>query len=206
MGDADQQLNYPTAMPAIYYVPGRGGRLNVGLGQELSARGYDLIGREIAGPGPRDQSNPFASLSFQQQVEVIQHDLKTHAWTPEALVIGNSFGAYLIAHSILQLGNFPGKCLFLSPVLGAVKATGMLFKPPKSGALKDAIENRSFPSIVLDILVGSRDEHFLPDVAEKLSQITKGKTIIIDNEGHRLNHETVKTTLNSWLPEHKTDQ
>ena len=82
----------------------------------------------------------------------------------------------------------------------------MLFKPPKSSALKDAIENRSFPSIVLDILVGSKDEHFLPDVAEKLSQITKGKTIIIDNEGHRLNHETVKTTLNSWLPERKTDQ
>ena len=93
-------------MPAIYYVPGRGGRLSAGLGQELSARGYDLIGREIAGPGPRDQSNPFASLSFQQQVEVIQHDLQSRFWTPEALVIGNSFGAYLIAHAILQLGNF----------------------------------------------------------------------------------------------------
>ena len=145
MGDAGQQLNYPTAMPAIYYVPGRGGRLNVGLGQELSARGYDLIGREIAGPGPRDQSNPFASLSFQQQVEVIQHDLQSRFWTPEAQVIGNSFGAYLIAHAILQLGNFPGKCLFLSPVLGAVKTTGMLFKPPRSSALKDAIETRSLP-------------------------------------------------------------
>jgi len=193
-------------MPAIYYVPGRGGRLSAGLGLELSARGYDLIGREIAGPGPRDQSNPFASLSFQQQVEVIQHDLQSRFWTPEALVIGNSFGAYLIAHAILQLGNFPGKCLFLSPVLGAVKTTGMLFKPPKSGALKDAIETRSFPSIVLDILVGSRDEHFLPDVAEKLSQITKGETIVIDDEGHRLNHETVNATLNSWLPDHKTDQ
>ena len=193
-------------MPAIYYVPGRGGRLNAGLGLELSARGYDLIGREIAGPGPRDQSNPFASLSFQQQVEVIQYDLQTHAWTPEALVIGNSFGAYLIAHAILQLGNFPGKCLFLSPVLGAVKTPGMLFKPPKSGVLKDAIENQSFPSIILDILVGSRDEHFLPDVAGKLSQITKGETIIIDNEGHRLSHETVKATFNSWLPECKTDQ
>ena len=193
-------------MPAIYYVPGRGGRLNVGLGQELSARGYDLIGREIAGPGPRDQSNPFASLSFLDQVEVIQHDLQSRFWTPEALVIGNSFGAYLIAHAILQLENFPGKCLVLSPVLGAVKTTGMLFKPPKSGALKDAIEARSFPFIVLDILVGSRDEHFLPDVAEKLSQITKGEITVIDDEDHRLNHKTVNATLNSWLPEHKTDQ
>ena len=187
-------------MPAIYYVPGRGGRLNTGLGLELSARGYDLIGREIAGPGPRDQSNPFASLSFQQQVDVIQHDLKTHAWAPEALVIGNSFGAYLIAHSILQLGNFPGKCLFLSPVLGTVKATGMLFKPPKSGVLKDAIETRSFPSIILDIVVGSRDEHFLPEVAAKLDQLTKGNIKIIVDQGHRLSHSIVKAKLDKWLP------
>ena len=187
-------------MPLIYYLPGRGGRLNAGLGIELSARGYDLIGREIAGTGPRDQSNPFASLSFQQQVEVIQHDLKTHAWTPEALVIGNSFGAYLIAHSILQLGEFPGKCLFLSPVLGAVKTTGMLFKPPKSSALKDAIETRSFPSIILDIIVGSRDEHFVHEVAKKLDQLTAGTITIFDGEGHRLSHEIVKDKLDHWLP------
>ena len=187
-------------MPAIYYVPGRGGRLNSGLGLELSARGYDLIGREIAGPGPRDQSNPFASLSFQQQVEVIQHDLQTHFWTPEALVIRNSFGAYLIAHSILRLGEFPGKCLFLSPVLGAVKASGMLFKPPQCGVLKDAIENRSFPSIILDIVVNSRDEHFLPEVAEKLDQLIKGNITIIDDQGHRLSHGVVKAKLDQWLP------
>ena len=187
-------------MPLIYYLPGRGGRLNAGLGIELSARGYDLIGREIAGTGPRDQSNPFASLSFQQQVEVIQHDLKTHAWTPEALVIGNSFGAYLIAHSILQLGEFPGNCLFISPVLGAVKTTGMLFKPPKSKALTDAIMNGSFPPITLDILVGSRDEHFLPEVAAKLDQLTEGNITIIDDQGHRLNHGIVKAKLDQWLP------
>ena len=186
-------------MPAIYYVPGRGGRLNSGLGLELSARGYDLIGREIAGPGPRDQSNPFASLSFQQQVEVIQHDLQTHFWTPEALVIGNSFGAYLIAHSILQLGNFPGKCLFLSPVLGAVKTTGMLFKPPKSGVLKDAIENRSFPLIILDILAGSTDEHFLPVEAEQLSDQTNGSLSIIEGQGHQIEPLIIKAKLDAWL-------
>jgi hypothetical protein len=187
-------------MPAIYYVPGRGGRLNAGLGLELSARGYDLIGREIAGPGPHDQSNPFASLSFQQQVEVIQHDLQTHFWAPEALVIGNSFGAYLIAHSILQSGCFPGKCLFISPVLGAVKTNGMLFKPPKSGALKDAIDSQSFPSIVLDIIVGSRDEHFLPDLAENLDRVMIGSVTTVDGEGHRLNHKILKAKLNQWLP------
>ena len=200
MGVVDYQLPYYETMPTIYYVPGRGGRLNQGLGLELSSRGYDLMGREIAGPGPRDQSNPFASLSFQQQVQVIQHDLKTHFWTPEALVIGNSFGAYLIAHSILQLGKFPGKCLFLSPVLGAVKTTGMLFKPPKSSALKDAIESRSFPLIILDIIVGSRDEHFVPEIAEKLGQLISGSITILDDEGHRLGHKIIKDKLDHWLP------
>ena len=200
MGVADNQLSYYKTMPTNYYVPGRGGRLNEGLGLGLSSRGYDLMGREIAGPGPRDQSNPFASLSFQQQVQVIQHDLKTHFWTPEALVIGNSFGAYLIAHSILQLGKFPGKCLFLSPVLGAVKTTGMLFKPPKSGALKDAIESRSFPLIILDIIVGSRDEHFVPEIAEKLGQLTSGSITVLDDEGHRLGDKIVKDKLDHWLP------
>lgn len=200
MGVVDNQLSYYKTMPTIYYVPGRGGRLNQGLGLELSSRGYDLMGREIVGPGPRDQSNPFASLSFQQQVQIIQHDLKTHFWTPESLVIGNSFGAYLIAHSILQLGKFPGKCLFLSPVLGAVKTTGVLFKPPKSGALKDAIESRSFPLIILDIIVGSRDEHYVPEVAEKLDQLTAGSITILDDEGHRLSHEIVKDKLDHWLP------
>ena len=188
-------------MPAIYYCPGRGGRLNSGLGLEISARGFDLIGRETGGPGPRDQSNPFASLSFQQQVEVIQHDLKTHAWTPDALVIGNSFGAYLIAHSILQLGYFPGKCLFLSPVLGAVKTNGTLFRPPKSGTLKDAIETRCFPSITLDVVVGSRDEHFVLDVAKKLDQLTIGAITILEGEGHRLSHGIVRAKLDQWLPE-----
>ena len=187
-------------MPAIYYVPGRGGRLNAGLGLELSARGYDLIGREIAGPGPRDQSNPFSSLSFQQQVEVIQHDLKTHFWTPEALVIGNSFGAYLIAHSILSLGKFPGKCLFLSPVLGAVKATGMLFKPPKSGVLKDAIETRTFPLIVADFLVGSNDEQSPVEKCRALSDLCLGRVHVAEGEGHQLKHETVSARLDQWLP------
>jgi hypothetical protein len=186
-------------MPVIYYMPGRGGRLNQGLGLELSSRGYGLMGREIDGPGPRNQSNPFASLSFQQQVQAIQHDLKTHFWKPEALVIANSFGAYLIAHSILQLGKFPGKCLFLSPVLGAVKTTGMLFKPPKSSVLKEAIDTGSFPSIILDIVVGSRDEHFVLEVAEKLDQLTAGTITIFDGEGHRLSHEIVRNKLDHWL-------
>ena len=58
----------------------------------------------------------------------------------------------------------------------------MLFMPPKSGDLK-SIENRSFPHIILDIAVGSKDEHFLPEIAEKLDQITLGKVTVFEGEG-----------------------
>lgn len=187
-------------MQTIYYVPGRGGRLDQGLGVELSARGFDLIGREISRHGSREKTNPFASLHFVQQIEVIQHDLKSHAWKEDALVIGNSFGAYLISHAILQLGEYPGKCLFTSPVLGTVRTNGFYFRPPKAHALRDAIESESFPKIYLDVLVGQDDEHYLSEVTEKLGNLTVGKILVVANEGHRLQHETVKAKLNEWLP------
>ena len=76
----------------------------------------------------------------------------------------------------------------------------MLFKPPKCGVLKDAIEERSFPPIILDIVVGSSDEHFVLEVAEKLDRLTDGTITILKGEGHRLSHEIVKNKLDHWLP------
>lgn len=47
-------------MGKIYHILGRGGRLDHGLGVELSARGYDLIGREISRHGSNEKTNAFA--------------------------------------------------------------------------------------------------------------------------------------------------
>ncbi len=192
-------------MPTIYYIPGRGGRLDQGLGLELSARGFDLIGREISRRGSADPNNAFGALPFEQQLEVVQHDLKTHASHPDALVIGHSFGAYLIAHAILQLGSCPGKCLFVSPVLGASQTHGLYFKPPKAGALKQAITNGSHPQIILDVLVGSRDEQSSIQLCQKLTEVCQGSLHIAEGQGHRLEPDTVKAFLDGWLAPHKTE-
>lgn len=185
---------------SIYYLPGRGAYINSGLGLELSRRGFDILGREIAGRGPRNPENLFASLPFSNQIDVIKHDLEKYAWLTEAIVIGNSFGAYLLAHSFLQLKEFPGRVLLISPVLGAVYASGMLFRPPQSNSLSKGIAERVFPDINLDILVGSDDEHFLPDVAKQLNEVVNGDLTIADNQGHRLEHATVSQYLDHWLP------
>ena len=44
----------------IYFLPGRGGRLETGLGEVLTARGLAVSGRETVGE--------FARLSFQERV------------------------------------------------------------------------------------------------------------------------------------------
>ncbi len=69
----------------IYYLPGYGGDLNTGLGEELLRRGLAVSGRSTTGD--------FAALPFSEQVELIASDLKEKFWFAESRVIANSFGA-----------------------------------------------------------------------------------------------------------------
>jgi len=94
----------------IYYLPGMGGRLDLGLGEELIRRGYSLCGRETVGA--------FKKLNFKHQISAVKQDLMGQFWTPEARVIANSFGAYLFLHAQLELEPFPGRVLLLCPIVG----------------------------------------------------------------------------------------
>lgn len=123
----------------IYYLPGMGGRLDAGLGEELLLRGFALSGRETIGA--------FKKLSFGEQVDAVKQDLVERCWKPEALVIVNSFGGYLFPHAQLGLEPLPGRVLLLSPVIGATAqgVTGMRFYPPRSDVLHQTAKAGSFP-------------------------------------------------------------
>lgn len=56
--------------PAVYYLPGHGGRITNGLGRALVARGYEVVGRETVGD--------FKKLDFKDQVVIIANDIKEH--------------------------------------------------------------------------------------------------------------------------------
>jgi len=47
----------------IYYLPGMGGRIDLGLGKELLRRGFSLCGRETIGE--------FKKLSFKDQINAV---------------------------------------------------------------------------------------------------------------------------------------
>ena len=123
-------------MKTVYYLSGHGGRLHLGLGEAIKARGYKIEGRELYGE--------FKSLSFNDQVETIAMDLIDKFWSEESCVIANSFGAYLFLHAQIQLESYPGRVLLLSPVLGDFghKKTMMFFIPPRARKIRGLIESR----------------------------------------------------------------
>ena len=81
--------------PKIYYLPGHGAQLATGLGEALSARGLEIVGRETRGD--------FRSLRFSDQVQLISNDLTGHFWHADSLLIANSYGAYLFLHAQASL-------------------------------------------------------------------------------------------------------
>ena len=55
---------------SIYYLPGHGGRLETGLGQELIQRGFSLAGRQTIGE--------FKAVPFSEQIAIIADDLTSN--------------------------------------------------------------------------------------------------------------------------------
>lgn len=100
----------PSQSPTIYCLPGRGGRLDGGLALSLQSRGFNVTGRETVGE--------FQRLRFSDQIQAIADDLQTSFWNQDALVVANSFGAYLFLHAQTLMPAFPGKALLLSPIVG----------------------------------------------------------------------------------------
>ena len=128
-----------TDKPTIYYLPGRGGQLGVGLGQALLDRGYGVTGREVRGD--------FASWDFSEQVACVADDVGKHFWRADALVIANSFGAYLLLHALAGKVAFPGRVLILSPIVGESfdAVSGQSFVPPRAGDLHKLSRAGAYP-------------------------------------------------------------
>ena len=180
---------------SIYYLPGQGGRLDVGLGPVLSGRGYDLSGRETRGE--------FNDLTFSDQVATIAEDLETYFWSDDGLVIGNSFGAYLFLHAQSHLPSYPGKVLLLSPIVGGFsdESTGRYFSPPQPERLKVISNAGKFNSPrVCEIHVGEDDWQSHPPSVMSLADNLGIKATVWPGQGHNLEHSTVAGILDEWLP------
>ena len=185
-----------TFMSILYFLPGRGSSLNGRLGLELQSRGYELHGRVLEGD--------FAKLSFREQVDYVASDLK-ELDGQDVPVIVNSWGAYWALHAILQNQTSYSRTLLISPILGAVRGEGRMFKPPLGKVMERAIDDGLFPEVDLTILVGGIDWQSPSDRCEALCEAVQGNLIVADGRGHDLGREVVTDLLDKWLQGAKDD-
>ena len=178
----------------IYYLPGRGGRLETGLGQALTSRGLSVSGRETVGD--------FTQLSFQDQIELVAKDLTTNFWQENAKVIGNSYGAYLFLHAQSILPSFPGKVLLLSPIIGEFnnENVGTHFIPPRSRQLVSLVDIGQYPvPNDCEIHVGELDWQSNPETVMKMGNRLRMRVSVVPGAGHMLPKTYVGELLDRWL-------
>ena len=179
-----------TFMSILYFLPGRGSSLNGRLGLELQSRGYELQGRGL--------EDDFAKLSFPEQVDCVASDLRELDGR-DIPVIANSWGAYWALHAILQNQKSYSRAFLISPILGAVRGEGRMFKPPLSKAMERSIDESLFPEIDLTVLVGSEDWQSPQKRCEEMCKAIGGDIFVAEGKGHDLGRETVVQLLDQWL-------
>lgn len=179
----------------VYYLPGRGGRIDAGLGLEIQSRGFSVFGRDMSGD--------FQRLRFSNQIRVIADDLKAGSWTEEAIVIANSFGAYLYLHAQALVDPFPGRVLLLSPIIGAVAApgNGPRFSPPHADRLAGLAEaGKLHVASRCEIHVGELDWQCQPASLTRFGEQVGIAVSVVPGGGHMLDKSYVSRLLDGWLP------
>ena len=178
----------------LYYLPGRGGRLDAGLGTALVERNLLVSGRETVGE--------FAGLNFQEQIELVAQDIQAGFWHKEAKILANSFGAYLFLHAQTLMPAYIGKVLLLSPIVGEFSnnETGTHFVPPRSRKLKELAQANKFPTPQsCEIHVGEQDWQSNPEHASEFGRLLNISVTVVPRAGHMLPKEYVTTVLDQWL-------
>ncbi len=179
----------------LYFIPGREELLDGQRGQLLASMGYAVYGREIV--------SDFARLGFSEQLAVVKSDLQQGFYHPEGILVGRSYGAYLLLHTLADMAPFPGKILLSSPVLGAAVAKGGFFgsRPPRSERLIDLAAHGAFPSPhYMEIHTGAEDNGCSPLLAERfVSRVGNTKLFIVTGAGHELSEPYLQVELTRFL-------
>lgn len=185
-------------MSLVYYLPGRSNRLQgEGIGAIVQRLGGEVRGREVQGD--------FARLAFAEQLAGIQADLLHDFWSPQALLLGHSYGAYLLLHSLAELPAFPGRVLLFSPVLGVGMNRERMFAswPPRAKRLLTLAEMQSFPIPLggLRIYSGEKDAGCDPDLARRFVAALPGAELqLVPDAGHRLDESLLVAVLSRAIP------
>ena len=176
----------------IFYVTGRRGSLDRGLGEFLRARARTVSGISL--------SNDFLAMPFDWQLSQIA----THFERIERQcipIIANSYGAYLFLNCLIEKPELKTHVLLLSPVLGTVVTKAGYFKPTHSRRIHEALARGTLPKpCYLQISVGSLDDQCDIDMARAISLKMQADNFhVVDGQGHMLEKTTVRSIVDEFL-------
>ena len=175
---------------SIYFLPGRGARLDGRLGSELTARGYSVTGRSL--------HHGFDQLRFSLQVQQVQRDIKEGHWGATSIVVAHSYGAHLALSALCDLEPFPGTLALISPVFRSVREGFNYFRVPNAKYLANKVDSDQFPKPQGDagIVSGTSDWQVPVEGLERLASCLGAEIFWVD-QGHDLGPEPVQVLLDS---------
>jgi hypothetical protein len=178
----------------IYFIPGRGEKLDNFIGRTIIYCNRDVCGRELV--------PPFSKLRFGEQLKYVRRDLEREFPGGDGLLVGRSYGAYVLLHAISETG-FDGRILLLSPVLGAASISNLRYGsiPPRAKRLLELAESGKFPAPGrMEIHTGGLDNGCSPELAEAFSKSVPGcELFIVDGAGHDLGEDYTREVLHKFL-------
>lgn len=180
--------------PRLIYITGRGGNANEGLGAYLKQLDPNRIGLSI--------NNTFLQLPFRDQISVVKQIIDEFDGE-QTRVIANSYGAYLLLHSLIDAPTYKMKCLLLSPAIGGVMNSSSLSyaRQPSTGRFNEALADGAFvkPSY-LSLCIGDRDVGYDSTRFEELHEsIGFDQFKVVQGEGHMLNRSVVTEILKEFF-------
>ncbi len=177
-------------------MPGRHSTLaNSSVSRSLARLGLGFSGR--------DHGPAFESLEFEEKVASIRGDLRDFP-DADCLLVGRSYGGYLLLHALVDQLPHPGRVLLLSPVLGSVlvRTEGGVYasRPPRGEKLMRLARSGAFPAPGrLGVVLGDADPVCTVDMAREFTANVPGASLeILPGVGHRLLEDVLDRLLGEW--------
>ena len=175
-------------MRKTVYLSGRGGNAYEGLGGYIESRSDKYVGLSM--------SSAFLKQDFQAQISDIQQVLGQCQGYD---VVANSYGAYLLLHSLIDFSQQLASVKLLSPVLGKGLSKDKMFssRPPSVKALMASLENKTLncPDKTF-IYIGDQDVGYCPELTQHyINYLGEEKVFVLTGERHNLAKSTVRAIL-----------
>jgi len=183
----------PAAVRKVFCAPGRGETYQNSL--------HGLLAPGAAEVSAVDFTPEFARLTFTQQMELFHQIICEQYWSRDALLLGRSFGAWILLNALMRLETqFPGTAILIASVLGSGGKGGLHFIAPRGWRFWEEAEARTRPPARRLALVHAMDDDQCPyALAVRLRQLWGAEFVALPGGGHGLGARTMRPEVSEAI-------